>query len=129
MAKNKIIIITIIAIFAFAVLIGGYFLITSKSSSKKDDGNIEEEIRSITENIFAEGCVPDEGSAAEIAAVILKSVYGENFDNGLPLVVNFDDVKQEWLIRTQLPKDMCGGSKYIIIKKSNAEVVAIWATK
>lgn len=138
MVKNKIIIIMVIFLVICSVLIGLLFLMNAKSPLKinfvKGDGFMEEfkitDIRStITNNIFENGCVRDEQCAAEIAAAIFKSVYGENFDYGLPLVLNFNDSKQEWLIRTQLPKNMDGGSKYIIIKKSNAEVVAIWAEK
>ena len=133
MKNNKMIVMVIVTV---TVLIGMVFFTSSNLTSKinyvKGDGNIEEfritEIaKSITEHIFASGSVRDEQSAAEIAATILKSVYGKDFGYGLPLIVNFDDVKQEWLIKTQLPKNMVGSVKYIIIKKSNAEVVAIWA--
>jgi hypothetical protein len=101
----------------------------------KGDGIVEEfkvtdSINNITKNVFEEGCIRDEQSAAKIADIIFKVVCGENYNTyELPLLVYFDDIKQEWLIKTQLPdnKDIVGSSIYIIIKKSNAEVVAIWA--
>lgn len=139
MVNSKISLIILVSILVVVVLIGIFLLVNTQTSSKivsfvKGDGNMEEfkitEItNSITANIIENGCIRDEQSAAEVAAAIFKSVYGENFDNGLPLIVNFDDVEQNWLIKTQLPKNMLGGSKYIIIKKSTAEVIAIWGTK
>jgi len=139
MVNSKISLIILVSILVVVVLIGIFLLVNTQTSSKivsfvKGDGNMEEfkitEITdSITANIIENGCIRNEQSAAEIAAAILKPVYGENFDNGLPLIVNFDDVEQNWLIKTQLPQNMLGGSKYIIIKKSTAEVVAIWGTK
>lgn len=85
--------------------------------------------KKITKNIFETGCIKDETAAIEVASAILKSVYGEEFDNEMPLVVHFNEKEATWLVKTQLPDGFEGGSKYIIIKKSNAEVVAIWATK
>ena len=139
MANSKVSIIIFVSILAVVVLIGAFLLASAKSSSTrisfvKGDGNMEdfeitEITRSITANVYENGSIRDEQSAAEMAAAIFKSVYGENFDDGLPLMVYFDDDEQNWLIKTQLPNNMLGGSKYIIIKKSTAEVVAIWGTK
>ena len=151
MAKTKISIITLVSILVVAILIGIFLLANAKSSSEKisfknaesspeeisfedededmDEFRITGIKRSITANIIENGCIRDEQSAAEIAAAIFKSVFGENSDYDLPLIVDFDEKEQNWLIMTQLPKNMLGGSLYIIIKKSNAEVVAIWGTK
>lgn len=101
----------------------------NSNNTTNNEFNITYAEKSISQHIFDEGCVRDETDAAEIATVIFRSVYGDDFDNGLPLIVDFDDKKQTWLIKTQLPEGMLGGSHYLIIKKSNAEVVAIWATK
>ena len=139
MAKNKVGLIIFISIIGFVVLVGVLFLVFSKLPTKiryvKGDGNMEEfnitdDVDLITTNIIEKGCVGDEQSAAEIATAIFKSIYGKNFNEyKLPLWVFYDDTEQEWLIKTQLPKNAAGGSKYLIIKKSNAEVVAIWAEK
>jgi hypothetical protein len=94
-----------------------------------DEFNITKTVKEISDTIFKDGCVKDEITASEIAISILKTVYGDDFDNGLPLLIQFDTKKQCWLIKTQLPDGMDGGSKYIIIKKSNAEILGIWATK
>ena len=86
---------------------------------------------SFSEPVFEKGCVQNEQVAAEVALPILKSIYGDNCDSGLPLIVGFDEKEENWLIRTQLPKDpnIDGGNCYIVIRKRNAEVVAIWGTK
>jgi hypothetical protein len=86
-------------------------------------------VKEISNAIFIEGCIKDKTTASGIATLILKAVYGDGFDNGLPLLVQFSHKKQCWFIRTQLPDGMVGGSKYIVIKKSTAEVLGIWATK
>lgn len=91
--------------------------------------SIDDTVKDITNRIFEDGCIRDEDSAKEIAALILKGVYGEDFDNGLPLSVSYDDDIQAWEINTQLPDGYLGGAKHIVLKKSNAEVIAIWATK
>ena len=83
----------------------------------------------ISENIFDMGCVNNEEDAEAIARIIMTSVFGKDFDHGLPLLVRFYDEEQVWWIESQLPKNMDGGAHHIIIKKSNAEVVAIWGTK
>jgi len=90
---------------------------------------ITDMMMSITKNIFDMGCVRNEKDADAIARIIFTSVYGNDFDRGLPLLVQFDDEEQVWKIETQLPEDSLGGSVHMIIKKSNAEVVAIWGTK
>ena len=94
-----------------------------------DEFKMTESQKEVSGRIFGLGCINDENSATEIASIILKSVYGKNFDNGLPLTVSFDDKSQEWHIKTQAPEDYESGAKYIIIKKSNAEIIGIWATK
>lgn len=85
--------------------------------------------QSISENIFSNGCVRNEKEAEAIGKIILTSVYGENFDNGLPLLVMFDAEGQVWWVENQLPKDSLGGVHHIVIRKSNAEIIAIWATQ
>ena len=83
----------------------------------------------ITKYVFSMGCIQTEEAACQIAYQILKTVYGDDFDEGLPLVVGYDDEEQVWMVTTQLPEGAFGGTCNIILKKSNAEVVAIWATK
>lgn len=94
-----------------------------------DEFNITKTAKEVSDNIFKEGCIKDELTASEMATSILRAVYGDDFDNGLPLLINYDEKEQCWLIKTQLPDGMDGGSKYIIIKKSNAEILGVWATK
>ena len=141
MKKNIWFLLVAVFIFVAGALMGSLAFpsLFSKNIAEGDkyilDENIMEEfeitdvVSRITGTIFAEGCIKNENDAAEIAKVILKSAYGENFDHGLPLDVNFDDIKQEWLINNQLPDGVEGGQLYIIMKKSNAEVIAIWGTR
>jgi len=136
MKKNRLVLVIIVILFVSCASSCSLVLPSALSNVKNIKGDnsmnefkITDTIKSISNNIFDDGCVRNEKDAVEIATVMFKSIYGETFDYGLPLIVNFDDKEQVWLIKTQLPENMLGGSKYIIIKKSSAEVVAIWATK
>jgi len=84
--------------------------------------------KNVTENIFNTGCIRNATDAADVARILFQTIYGDNFDCGMPLIVAFDDAEQVWLIQTQVPKWTDGGGKYLIIKKSNAEIVGIWGT-
>ena len=94
-----------------------------------EEFNLTKTVKEISDTIFNDGCVKDETTASEMATSVLKAVYGDDFDNGLPLLIQFDSKNLCWLIKTQLPEGMDGGSKYIVIKQSNAEILGIWATK
>jgi len=90
-----------------------------------------------TEEIFSKGCIPDEKSAAVLAKLIIKLNYGQYYFSTIPfyykikpLLIAFDETNQVWLIKTQFPGEgWLGVTVYIIIKKSNAEVVSIWADR
>ena len=84
--------------------------------------------KTISKYIFNEGCIRNEESAAKIAEIIFESVFGEFFDYELPLLVDFDKIDQNWLIMTRIPENHMGIRKYLIIRRSNAEIVAIWKT-
>jgi hypothetical protein len=138
MKKNKLLLlVTVVLIVAAITYFSNSF---SRKNTEQGDIYVENYVNenefeitdvanTITENIFSSGCVRNVEDAAEIAKIILRSVYGEDFDNALPLTVKFDAKKQEWLINTQLPDGVQGGQLYIIIRRSNAEVVAIWGTR
>ena len=124
-------------IFLIAICVSACSLSLSNSLPNTEDKEekdvigfeIPEIARSISENIFNMGCVSNEKDAEAIGRIILTSIYGEDFDCGLPLLVGFDDEGQVWRIESQLPEGWVGGANHIVIKKSNAEVVAIWGTK
>jgi len=97
--------------------------------TNSDEFEITDTVKEISSNIFNEGCIRNETAAIEIASSIFESVYGEDFDNGMPLSASYNEKMNTWLVKTQLPDGSDGGNKYIVLKKSNAEVVAIWATK
>lgn len=149
---NKLIIIAITAVITAAITVGVFFLIGSSAKVKYvrgDTADLEEvleyyrwrdgldepswdvfeigdTILSMTGATLEKDYIPDEQTAAEIGAAILKSVYGESIRERLPFVVFFNEERQEWLVRSQTPKRWEGVVGFIVLKKSNAEVVAIW---
>lgn len=91
---------------------------------------LTESAQFVTNNIMEAGCARDEKTATGIATSVLTAVYGEGFDDGFPLLAFYDSATGCWLIKTQfLSVDGSSGGKYIIIRKSNAEIVGIWGTK
>jgi hypothetical protein len=70
--------------------------------------------------------INDEKVAVEVASAILKAVYGDVFGE-LPLLIKSDET--EWFIKGELPENTEGGVPYISLKKSNSEVISIWADK
>lgn len=85
----------------------------------------------ISERILQNGCVQDRETAIAIASAVLRSIYGDGFDNGLPLLVHYDGERQAWLLKSQLPQAeegsyIAGGCKHIVIRRSDARVVAVW---
>ena len=98
----------------------------------KNEFTINELTEVATNYIFEKGCVRDKETAIAIATAIFKAVYGDNFNShDLPLLVKYDRKTQCWQIRTQLPDNplLNGGCCYMVLRKSNAEVVGIWRTK
>ena len=137
---KKIIIIAIFFVIVLNILIGCQQddPVSSQELSSEEISKIIKEFeltltyKEITEHILSEGCVRDKTTAISIASAIFKTVYGDDFnDYNLPLIAIEETIEQCWYVRTQLPDDINleGGYKYIIIRKSNAEVIAIWATK
>ena len=63
----------------------------------------------------------------EIAAAIFDSLTGENgYDKDLPLIAEYDEKKEVWTVRSQIPEGADGGGLNIIIRKSNGEILAFW---
>jgi len=108
--------------------------------NKTEDGfeeiTITELIKRATDYAFEEGCVRDESTAIAIADAIFRGIYGEDYNDiphwdgttsdGLPLLAFYNEDEESWLIRTQLPDGIDGVDFYVIIRKSNAEVIGIW---
>lgn len=62
-------------------------------------GNIEEfkiteVVNIIIADILENGCIRDKQSAVEIITSMFKSVYDKDFSHDLPLIMSFDDAKQ-----------------------------------
>lgn len=78
------------------------------------------------------GVMLDETKIVGIAEIILNSLYQTEFTSEMPLLTEYDKETEQFLIKTQLPQKegywTLGTVAYIIIKKSNAEVKAVWAT-
>ena len=140
---------TVINISVVAVAIGAvvcqHFLLTSemaKAKLEESSVNFEEVIVSAEdypmlefaedakEYIFKHGCISNAQNAAEIALAILKASYDDNdIGSGLPLIVAFSEEKQEWWVKTQIPRGegVLGHPTNIVLNKSNAEIIAIWS--
>ena len=86
----------------------------------------------ITKRNFEVGCIPDEETAIIVAKNIFSAIYTKTYMSDLPtrfpLSATFDEKNQVWLIQNH-PVDMEGGALFLIIRKRNAEVVAIWEEK
>ena len=65
----------------------------------------------------------------DIASAIFRAVLPDFYEDGriLPLAVLFDEEEQVWIVSTQLPRNLQGSNAQVILRKSNVEIVAIWA--
>ena len=134
--KKSVITMVVVAIFALCIIACTLPLRGSQHDTEyiRDDSIAEYFIitaagERTTNYLFANGCVATEEDAVKIAEIIFESVFGKDYnDLGLPLVVGFDDNTEVWMIKTQLPRNWLGGCKYLSFRKSNAEIVDIWAT-
>ena len=79
-----------------------------------------------TDGARINGCVRSKRSAASIARVILRSVYGEDYDESSFTV---DFAEGNWFITNRDMPDLEGGAKYLILSGYTAEVIAIWEEK
>ena len=75
------------------------------------------------------GFIDSEKTAKEKSEIVWKEIYGESIMERKPYEVSFDDKNQVWLVQGTLPKNWLGGVPYILIKKSDGKVLAVWHTK
>ena len=72
-------------------------------------------------------CVPDQESAIRIADVVIENFQKDGlYLDYIPLWVNYDTDDEIWVVvygEALLP----GGGLSIAVRKSNAEIVAIWS--
>ena len=53
-------------------------------------------------------------------------LFGNKINNEKPYQVFFDEENDVWLVKGTLPKGRKGGVAYILIKKSDGKILAIW---
>ena len=53
-------------------------------------------------------------------------LFGDKINNEKPYQVFFDEENDVWLVKGSLPKWRKGGVAYILIRKSDGKILAIW---
>ena len=54
------------------------------------------------------------------------NLFGDKINNEKPYQVFFDEENDVWLVKGSLPKGRKGGVAYILMKKSDGKILAIW---
>ena len=138
--SNRILLISVIVLFTIcSMLVFKCMQLNKKEYTyiEKDHDSFEynESYDKINERIFEKGCIQDSKTAAQIAFSIFETIYGEYGDESvyresidkMPLTVYFDKQQEYWIVRSQLPTNYdVGGGVNIVLRKSDAKVVAIW---
>jgi|GEM_PF-3870336 len=86
--------------------------------------------------------IDDEETAEGMAKIIIENVFGEGADNGRSLIVEFDEENQLWKAHTQFGERVeddlladghkqiiLGGNEHVVMRKDNAEILAVWGEK
>jgi Na+-translocating ferredoxin:NAD+ oxidoreductase RnfG subunit len=69
----------------------------------------------------------DSKSAKKKAEEVWVKTYGKSVKKeSSPYEVYFDDTNNVWLVTGTLPKGWLGGVPYILIRKSDGKVLAMW---
>ena len=82
---------------------------------------------------YTQPVIPDEETAIEVATAIMQSIQRKGYGKEYVIQsVFFDTVDEIWIVTFALPQYdvtalMDGGGYSIAMRKSNAEVVRIWA--
>lgn len=79
------------------------------------------------------GSIDNAGNAKKKAESLWLEIYGESVKKEKPYQVFYDDVNEAWLVSGSLQQSLfCsvkGGVAYIIIRKSDGKVLAVWHDK
>lgn len=75
------------------------------------------------------GPIPNAETAMAQAETIWTEIYGEQVKSKKPYQVFYDEEADVWLVTGTLPDGFNGGVPYIMIRKSDGEVLAIWHDK
>ena len=71
------------------------------------------------------GVVPDAAPAMKIAEAVWIPIYGEDVVDKEPYIAEYDSIKGMWTVTGSLPKDVDGGVRLIIIRKSDGKIMKI----
>ncbi|MDR0889999.1 MAG: YbbC/YhhH family protein [Oscillospiraceae bacterium] len=75
------------------------------------------------------GTIDSAQSAKEKAEEIWIEIYGDTAKNKKPYIVSFDELNQVWMVQGTLPNNWVGGVPYIIFRKADGKVLAVWHDK
>jgi len=81
------------------------------------------------ESIDLLGEIKDEDVALKKAESVWVEWYGKEVEEKKPYIVSYDESASIWLVEGSLPRNMAGGVPYILIRKSDGKVLAIWHDK
>ena len=130
--NKKLLIVLIVAVFS----IGGLIIVFDYLyPTKVGDFNLSEYYDIITE--FSSdrvlGPVDDAKTAKEKAEHLWVEIYGEFVREEKPYQVFFDKTNDVWLVTGTLPQplfgEVVGGVAYILLRKVDGKVLAVWHYK
>lgn len=80
------------------------------------------------------GPIPDAPAASQQAESVWINTFGETVEDEKPYIVSFDSENGVWLITGTLPPNTqdritLGGVAYILMRKEDGKVLAVWHTK
>lgn len=127
--KKRIIIIC--GILLIVVLTGGIIIYNDfekakvKSFSLNDHPYYLQAIQDFPSNKYL-GEILNAEQAKEKAINEWLDLFGDKINNEKPYQVFFDKENEVWLVKGSLPKGSKGGVAYILMKKSDGKILAIW---
>ena len=122
-----IVLVEMVIIFTTVIIVNGINKQSDDPYAKVKQYAKNDSVAESTLEAYQKGCVGNEEAAKQIAAAIFDSLTGENgYDKDLPLIAEYDEKKEVWTVRSQIPEGADGGGLNIIIRKSNGEILAFW---
>lgn len=132
---KKILIIGIVVAF---VIIGSICANIIFESNKVGEFNLKDDyfqgaIEDFPSNIVLGGPINTAKEARDKAEPVLLDIYGESVKKQKPYLAFYDAKNETWLINGRMPRNWFGttegGSAYILIKKADGKVLAVWHEK
>jgi len=85
-------------------------------------------IEFLNKDIPNKGYIPDAKTARNIARKIFIKKFGyiDTYINNKPFTVEFDEKNDVWIVSGNMRKQQAGGVPFVILRKSDGKVIAIW---